>query len=79
MQEGRLCFIMEKEACIHVPMHVYMCTHVYEKTPVIKTSKGALGVQLKALGIPHHGQAQGGIDTGGEPQGITRAAVVERT
>lgn len=48
VQEGRLCSIREQEACIHVPRRVYMRTHVYVKTPVIKTSKGALGMQLKA-------------------------------
>lgn len=50
----------------------YVCIQVYTvsvKTPVIKTSKGALGMQLKTLGIPRHGQVQGGVDTGGEPQG----------
>lgn len=40
--------IMELEACIHVPMCVYMCTHVYVKTPVIKTSKEAAGMQVKS-------------------------------
>lgn len=38
---------MEQEACMHVPMRVYMCTHVYVKTPVIKTSKEAAGMQVK--------------------------------
>lgn len=44
----KVCSIMEQEACIHVPMRVYIRTHVYVKTPVIKTSKEAVRMQLKA-------------------------------